>query len=181
MITTQKIKILKKLKKSPKISSFYTSVPKIMIIYYTVYTVPEIWCVTDVIDIFYIGLFFILPPPLQQPKKSKLKKNKKCSLEITSFETSVQKIMIICYTVPEIWHVTDVIFIFHFLLVCFVLFFLFFLFFCCCCCYCCFFDKKKIPEISGLVTKVLFIWKWAGPASRAGSPRWDLTFLKKLL
>ena len=27
---------------------------------------------------------------------------------------SVPKIMIICYNVPEIWHVTDVIFIFHF-------------------------------------------------------------------
>ena len=28
--------------------------------------------------------------------------------------TSVPKIMIVCYTVPEIWHVTDVIFNFHF-------------------------------------------------------------------
>ena len=33
---------------------FYTSVPKIMII---CYTVLEIWCVTDVV-IFYFGLFF---------------------------------------------------------------------------------------------------------------------------
>ena len=30
------------------------------------------------------------------------------------FYTSLPKIMIICYTVPEIWHVTDVIVIFHF-------------------------------------------------------------------
>ena len=36
------------------------------------------------------------------------------SLEISSFYTSVQKIMIICYTVPEIWHLTDVIVSFHF-------------------------------------------------------------------
>ena len=34
--------------------------------------------------------------------------------EISSFYTSVTKIMIICYIVPEIWHVTDVIVIFHF-------------------------------------------------------------------
>ena len=35
-LTTQKIKILKNWKKHLEISSFYTSVPKIMIIYYTV-------------------------------------------------------------------------------------------------------------------------------------------------
>ena len=34
---------------------FFTSVTKIMII---CYTVPEIWCVTDVIVIFRVGLFF---------------------------------------------------------------------------------------------------------------------------
>ena len=28
-------------------------------------------------------------------------------LEISSFYNNVPKIMIICYTVPEIWHVTD--------------------------------------------------------------------------
>ena len=43
-LTTQKIKILKKWKKHLEISSFYTSVPKIMI---TWCMVPEIWCVTD--------------------------------------------------------------------------------------------------------------------------------------
>ena len=31
-----------------------------------------------------------------------------------SFYTSVPKSMIMCYTVPEIWHVLDVIIIFHF-------------------------------------------------------------------
>ena len=35
-------------------------------------------------------------------------------LEISSFHTSVPKITIISYAVTEIWHVTDVIFIFHF-------------------------------------------------------------------
>ena len=42
------------------------------------------------------------------------KKKKKKHLEISSFYTSVTELMIICYTVPEIWHMTDVIVIFHF-------------------------------------------------------------------
>ena len=53
-----KNKILKKMKKKKclEISSFYTSAPKIMII---CYIVPEIlWCMTDVIFIFHLGLFF---------------------------------------------------------------------------------------------------------------------------
>ena len=41
------------------------------------------------------------------------KKWKKC-LEISSFDTNVPKIMIIYYTVPEIWCVMDAIVIFHF-------------------------------------------------------------------
>ena len=44
-------------------SSFNTSVPKIMIIWYTI---PEIWHVTDgqmyIIVIFHFGLFFALLP-----------------------------------------------------------------------------------------------------------------------
>ena len=43
----------------------------------------------------------------------KTSKHWKKGLEI-SFNKSVPKIMIICYTVPEIWHVLDVIAIFHF-------------------------------------------------------------------
>ena len=43
-LTAQKIKFFKKWKKNLEISSFYNSVPKNMII---CYTVPEIWCVTD--------------------------------------------------------------------------------------------------------------------------------------
>ena len=53
-ITTQKIKIL------TEKSSFYTSVPNIMII---CYTVPWIWHVTDLIVIFHFELFFTLLPP----------------------------------------------------------------------------------------------------------------------
>ena len=47
---------------------------------------------------------------IQKIKNSK--KRKKC-LEISSFYTSASKTMIICHTVPEIWHVMDVIFYFH--------------------------------------------------------------------
>ena len=55
---TLKNENIKNEKKALEIS-FYTSVPKIMII---CYTVLEIWCVTDVI-IFHFGLFFALLPP----------------------------------------------------------------------------------------------------------------------
>ena len=50
----------KKREKCLEISSFYNSVPKIMII---CHTVTEIWCITDVIIIFYFGLCFALLPP----------------------------------------------------------------------------------------------------------------------
>ena len=72
-LTAWKIKIKKKWKKHLKISLFYNSVPKIMII---CYTVPEIWCMTDVTVIFHFGLFFTLLPP-KQPKKTELKKKMK--------------------------------------------------------------------------------------------------------
>ena len=59
-LTTRKIKIKKKWKKYLEISSFYNSVPNIMII---CCTVTEIRCATDVIAIFYFGLFLTLLPP----------------------------------------------------------------------------------------------------------------------
>ena len=46
--------------------SLYTSVPKFMIIWYTV---PEIWRVTDVVCIFHFGLFFALLPPAPVPQQ----------------------------------------------------------------------------------------------------------------
>ena len=42
------------------------------------------------------------------------KKNEKKVLEISAFYNGVPKIMIICYTVPEILRITDVTVIFHF-------------------------------------------------------------------
>ena len=106
-LTAQKMKSSKKWKKCLKISSFYTSVPKIMTI---CCAAPEIWCVIDVI-IFHFRLFFAVYPH-NSPKNEHFKKIKKC-LKISSLYTIVPKIMTICYAVPEIWCVTDVI-IFHF-------------------------------------------------------------------
>ena len=100
-LITRKIKILRKWKKCLEISSFYTNVPKIMMI---CYTVPEIWCMMDVSLVFYFGLFLALSPPNNQIKI--LQKWKK-QLEISSFYTCVPKIMITWCTVPEIWCVTD--------------------------------------------------------------------------
>ena len=57
----------------------------------------------DVI-IFDFGPFFALLPS-NSPKNQNFYKMK---------YTSAPKIIIICYAVPEIWHVTDVIVIFHF-------------------------------------------------------------------
>ena len=53
-LKSQKMKI-SKMKKNPGDIIFYTSVPKIMII---PYTVPEIWCMTDIIVIFILGNTF---------------------------------------------------------------------------------------------------------------------------
>ena len=107
---TQKMEISKKWKKYLEITSFYKSAPKLMIIGYSV---PEIWHMMDVIVRNHFGLFFCPFTPLK-PKKWKYQKIKKKYLEITSFYLSVPKIMIICYTVPEIWCVPDVIVIFLF-------------------------------------------------------------------
>ena len=69
-ITTRKIIILKNWKNYLEISSFYTSVPKIMII---CSMVPEIWHV-----IFHFKLFFAFYLP-NSPKNQNLKKMKKTS------------------------------------------------------------------------------------------------------
>ena len=46
-------------------------------------------------------------------RKIKIKQKRKKHLEISSFYKSAPKIMIIYYTVLEIWHVADVLVIFH--------------------------------------------------------------------
>ena len=77
----------KKKKENLEISSFYNSVPKIMII---CYPVPEIWCVMDVI-ISHFWLFFALLPPIAWKMKTK-KKIWKNNLKISSFYISVSKL-----------------------------------------------------------------------------------------
>ena len=71
----RKVKISKKWKKTQlEISSFYTSVPKIMIIWYTVSGIQH---VTDVIVIFHFGLLLVLLPRKMRISKKKKKKKKK--------------------------------------------------------------------------------------------------------
>ena len=73
--------------------------------------VPVICSMTDRIFCHFGPFFAFLPP--EKPKYQNFENLKKC-LEISLFDTSVPKIMIICYTVPEIWCMTDVVIIFHF-------------------------------------------------------------------
>ena len=77
-LTTRNMKISTKMRKPLEIISFYTSVPKIMII---CYTVPKMWQVTHVIFIFHFGLFFALLSP-NSPKDQNLKKMKKMPRDI---------------------------------------------------------------------------------------------------
>ena len=62
---------------------------------------------------FHFGLYF---PPFTPLTAQKMKTSKqwKQSLDISSFYTTVPKIMIRCYTIPEILRVSDVIAIVHF-------------------------------------------------------------------
>ena len=109
LLTAQKkMKNSKQWKKGLGIS-FYTSVPNIMII---CYTVPEISHVLNVIVFFTLGNFSpFIPLTTQNMKNSKQRKR---HLEISSINTSVPKVMIICYIAPEIWHMADAIVIFYF-------------------------------------------------------------------
>ena len=71
-----------------EISSFYTSVPKIRVI---CYTVPEISCETGVIVIFHFGLFLALLPP-NSPKNQNFKKMKKIAWRYHHFTQFYQKL-----------------------------------------------------------------------------------------
>ena len=84
-LTARKIKISKKWKKLQKMSSFYTIVPKIMIIWYIV---PEIWRMTDVNVIFHFGLYFAL----LTVQKIKFHRNKKNTWRYHHFTSMYQKL-----------------------------------------------------------------------------------------
>ena len=107
---TQKIKIFKKWKKKNTWRYYhFTNV-------YHKWQSYDIWFFrygvqqTNVFAV--LDRFFPFYHP-SNPKNENFKKLKKEPLKISSFYTSVTKIMIICYTVPWIWHVMDVI-TFHF-------------------------------------------------------------------
>ena len=78
----------------------------------TWYMIPEIWSATNRM-FCHFGLLFALYP-LSSQKNENFKNLNKKGLEISTFYTYIPKIMIICYTVPKIWCVTDAIVIFHF-------------------------------------------------------------------
>ena len=105
-LTTQKTKILKKWKKSLEISSFKC----------TKNHDNMLNCSWDMVHHrcnCYFSFWAILPSPplapLKQPEKSKFWKNEKTSWRYHLFKisSSVPKIMIISYTVPEIWRLTE--------------------------------------------------------------------------
>ena len=73
-LTARKMKI-SKMKKNLEISSFYTIVPKILII---VFTVPKIWRMTDAIVIFILGYTF----PFYFAPNSQKKKDEKTASEL---------------------------------------------------------------------------------------------------
>ena len=100
---TQNSKFWKKWKKHLEISSFYISLSKIMIRWCAV---PEIWCVRDITVISHFGLFFTLLTP-QQPKKIKILKKWKKSMDISSFYIHALKIMSRWCMVPEICCTTE--------------------------------------------------------------------------
>ena len=101
-LTTRKIKIWKKWKKTPG---------DIIILHMC--TTDDNHMMNGSWDMEYDGqnvLSFWTIFAIYHPKKPKKNKH----LEISSFYTSVSKIIIICYTVPEILCVTDAIIILHF-------------------------------------------------------------------
>ena len=96
----------KKKKKSLDISLFYTNVQKLIII---CFTVPEIWCVADVIAIFHFGLFFALLPP----EKWKFQNNEKTLGDIIILHKCTTNHDMLYFS-WDIWCMTDLIAIFHF-------------------------------------------------------------------
>ena len=112
-LTTQKIKILKKWKKPPgNIISHECTYHKwqsydVRFLRYGVRQTEFF-----VIPGYFLPFYFPNSPKNQNEKKKKEKREK--HFEISSFYNSAPKIIIICYTVSEIWCITDVIVIFNF-------------------------------------------------------------------
>ena len=107
-LTTQKIKIFKNWKTSGDIIILYKC---------TKNHDHMLYCSLDMahngINCYFSFWAIFYPFTSLTAQKIKIWKKRKKTLELSSFYSSVPKTMIICYTVPEIWSVTDVI-IFHF-------------------------------------------------------------------
>ena len=109
--TTQQIKTLKKWKKTPGgIIILHTCTKNHD---HMLYCSSDMVCDGCNYFSFWTIFFPFTPLTAWKIKIKKKTKKKKMRADIIIY-TSVLKIMITCYTVPEIWHVTDVIIIFHF-------------------------------------------------------------------
>ena len=109
LLTTRKIKILKNEKNSWRYHNLIKCTKNDN---HLIYSFWDMQCKRHNFLSFWV--IFTLLPHLQ-PKKSKFWKNEKNTWRyISSCYTSVPKMSIICYTVPGIWHVMDVIFYFSF-------------------------------------------------------------------
>ena len=100
-LTTQKNQNSGKMEKCLEIWPFYTSVPKILIICYTVHKIQR---VTDKNFIFHFGLFFAQPnsPMNKMPSSTRYHHFTHEHQRLWSDDTSTCK----C-TVPEVWCVAD--------------------------------------------------------------------------
>ena len=108
LLAAQKMKISKQWKKTPRDIILHKCAKNHDHMFYCS------WHMSDVIVIFHFGQFLALWYPLPNSSKNENFTKIKKQLEVSSFNTSVPKIMIICFIVPEIWHLTDVIVSFHF-------------------------------------------------------------------
>ena len=103
-LTAPKMKISKKWKKPLEMSSFYTSVPKIMIIWCNI--VPEV-SQRDGCNCYFFILGYFLPFYPLTAQEIKISQKWKKHLEISSCYTYVPNIMIRWCMVPEKWCTTD--------------------------------------------------------------------------
>ena len=99
LLTTQRIKILKK----------WTKTPRYIIIWHKCtindnHMIYGSWNINCIRQIFFVILGHFLPfyPPNSSAQKMKISNKWKIWMEMSSFFTRVTKIMIICYVVPEI-------------------------------------------------------------------------------
>ena len=111
-LTAQETKISKQLKKILDISSFYTILPKIMII---CHTFPEIYVVWQMQLLFFILGYFLPFYRPNSPKNENFKKmKKKTPGGIITLQKCTKNHDHMLYCSWDKWCVTDVIVIFHF-------------------------------------------------------------------